>query len=112
MRCYLSDGLALGRLRGSRGFFQYKDLSKTRAPSIEIPGQPYLWTRKRAEKGSTKLRSIDPLNDKDSRPQLGKLVETLSWEDALALAFSGTKPSEFADLTISDVRKRLSEIQK
>jgi hypothetical protein len=112
IRCYLNDGLALQRLKGSRGFFEYKTLNKERARSVEIAGQPYLWNSRRAARGPASLPNVDALDDKDFHLQQRKLIESLSWEDGLAASFSNLRPTDRSTLTIGTVRKKLRQIEK
>lgn len=112
IRCYLKDGLALEHLTGSRGFFEYQGSNSIPAASVETAGRPFLWNRTRAERGPNMLQSIDILDDKVPRLEIGKLVEPLLWEDVLAVAFPDSKLKRVSNWTIGAVRKTLSKIEK
>lgn len=110
VRCYLRDGLALDRLSGSRGVFQYKGLNKTRGTLIEIRGRPFLWTTKKIETAASDYQdsSSIPANGKDRRDPDSQ--REFPWEAALVHTFPGNKGHDFLDWEISEIRTKLKRM--
>jgi hypothetical protein len=110
IRCVLDAGDDLALVAGSRGFFEYPEPDRAAAHFVEEAGQPYVWSRKKAELRVAPFGGVGGLDEVSWRERSEALARA-PWEVALAVLFPARRGYD-AQVALADVREKLRVIER